>query len=162
MPPRERNSLREEGQPREQTEGKSIINSRTQRTARLVCPDGSVQEFLLDINDTRPDENGNWLDNELINVTMDRAGNPLPKDLRSVKLSNSDLYISSSDQSATCTSWLHGNRSRNILVGQDGRELGNGRAICDRCAFILTTIYLALGIIALGLVLGIWKGAGLF
>ena len=76
--------------------------------------------------------------NEEINVATDHAGNPLPDDPRSVILSHSGLFITSQEQFATCTSWLHGNRSRNILLGQDGRALGEGRAICNQCEIVLS------------------------
>ena len=161
MPPR--NPLREEGQPREQKEGSDIINTTTQRTVRLVRPDGTVQEIIMDAHDSRPDDNGGYRDTELINVVTDNAGNPLPEDPRSMRISHSGLYINSPEQLAHCTSWLHGNnRSRTISLGQDGRMVGENRAICNRCDFRMGTIYLVLGILFLGIVCGIWKGSGLF
>ena len=102
------------------------------------------------------------MDSELINVVTDDAGNPLPEDPRSMIFSHSGLYITSPEQLATCTSWFHGNLSRNILIGQDGRMISEGRAICNRCDFWQGTTYIALAILALGLIAGICKGAGLF
>jgi hypothetical protein len=161
MPPR--NPLRENDHPREQTKGKDILNTRSQRVARIVGQDGNVQEYIMDVHHSWLDGNGGHIDDELINVITDQAGNPLPEDPRSVIRSHSDLFITSPEQFATCTSWLHGNRhSRNILVGQDGRPLPGGGAICSRCDTWVKTIYLALGILGVGLILGIWRGAGLF
>ena len=160
MPPR--NPLNEEAHPRESVKDEDVINVRTQRVVRLMGPDGGVREVVTDARDSRPDQNGGYVDAELINVVTDHAGNPLPEDPRSVIISHSGLYITSPDQFATCTSWLHGNRSRNILLGQDGREVGRDRAICSQCDFWLGTIYIVLGILCLGLIVGIWKGTGLF
>ena len=160
MPPR--NPLREEGQPREQKEGADIINTITQRTVRLVRPDGTVQEIIMDAHGSRPDDNGGYRDTELINVVTDYAGNPLPENPRSMIISHSGLYITSPEQLAHCTSWLHGNRSRNILLGQDGRMIAENRAICSRCDSWMGTIYFVLCILAIGIVLGIWNGAGVF
>ena len=157
-----RNTLRGDGLPREQTEGKAIVSNRTQRNIRLVDPDGNTQEIPMEVRDTRPDENGNYVDTELVNIVTDRAGNPLPEDPRSVLRSHSGLYITSPDQLAHCTSWLHPHgRNTNILIGQDGRLTPNG-AICSHCDSWLGTIYIILTILAIGLILGIWKGAGVF
>ena len=160
MPPR--NPLGQDSRPLEEAKAEEIINTRTQRSVRLIAPDGGAQEILMDIKDSIPDENGNWVDTELVNVVTDRAGNTLPDDPRSVTLSHSGLYITSPEQRAECTSWLHPpGRSRTIFIGQDGRLTANG-AICSRCDFWLGTLYLIIGILAIGFIVGVWQGAGLF
>ena len=157
-----RNALREDDHPREEITGDTIINTRTQSITRLLDPQGNVQEFVTRVTDSRPDEAGEYVDTELINVPFDRAGNPLPEDPRKARISHSGFYIGPQDKYATCTSWLHPpGRSRKILVGQDGSEVPGG-AICSWCRFCLTTIYLALGILALGAIVGIFEGAGWF
>ena len=117
---------------------------------------------MLNAHETRPDGNGNFVTSEFINVVTDHAGNPLPENPRSVFVSHSGLFITSQDQLATCTSWLHpANRSRNILLGQDGRETQTG-AICSNCDSWHTTISIAFGILGLGVLIGLCKAAGLF
>jgi len=161
MPPR--NPLREEDSlPREQVRGDNITNTRTQRIVRMVDQNGNPQEILMDINDSSPDENGNWIDSTVVNLHMDSAGNPMPEDPRSVVLSHSGLYISSPEQLSHCTSWLHGNGCRNILLGQDGRALAAGRAICTRCDSILSTLYVVMFVCIISIILGIYSGAGWF
>jgi hypothetical protein len=161
MPPR--NPLREDGEPREQLRGGEIINTRTQRLSRIIGPDGVVQDIVTDIHDSRPDENGNYLVTDVINVATDYAGNTFPKDPHSLEaISYSGLFIKSQDQRSECTSRLHPhNLSRIICLGHDGRLTANG-AICARCDFWLTTIYLALTIVGVGVALGIYKVTGWF
>jgi hypothetical protein len=159
-----RNPLREEDEiPREVRTGDTIINTRTQSITQLVDAQGNVRQFVTKVTDSRPDDAGGFTDSELIRVPFDSAGNPLPEDPRKVRISHSGLYIGPEDKQAICTSWLHPpGRSRNILVGQDGHELPGGGAICSSCRFWLTTIYLGIGILALGLIIGLFKGAGWF
>ena len=153
----------EESQPREQVKGEEIINTRTQRMTRIIGPDGIVQEFVTDLHDSRPDENGGYIDTEVTNVITDHAGNTFPEDPHSLEaISYSGLFVNSQEQRAMCTSRLHGNGPRNILIGQDGRLTSNGTAICSRCDFWLGTIYFTIGVLVLGVILGIWRGAGIF
>lgn len=153
----------EESNPREPVKGVQIINTRKERIARILGPDGYVQEIVLGMSDSRPDDNGGYVDTELVNVVTDRAGNTLPSDLHSLEgISYSGLFINSGDDRASCTSWLHPpGRSRKILLGEDGRQTLNG-AICNRCDFWLGTIYLGLAVLGIGVILGLWKGVGLF
>jgi hypothetical protein len=61
-----------------------------------------------------------------------------------------------------CTSFLHpGGLSRNFLVGQDGRLTLRG-AICSHCDFLLGTIYIALVILGIGVVCGLYKAVSFF
>ena len=160
-----RNPLRENGglPPREQVKGEDIINTRTQRMVRLTGPDGDVQEIVMDAHDSRPDQNGGYIDSEFINLQTDVAGKILPKDPHEITaLSHTGLYIDSPEKLAICSSIFHGSASRSILIGFDGRLLPNGRAICSRCEFWLRTVYSVLGIFSIGVILGIWRGAGIF
>ena len=157
-----RNPFEEDNQPHEAIKGEDIINTRTERVIRIRAQDGTVQDIVLSVHESRPDENGNFIDTELINVVTDHAGNPLPEDPRSVFVSHSDLFIRSQEQLARCNSWLHPpNRSRNILLGQDGRTVQGG-AICSNCDSWHTTIFIAFGILGLGVLTGLCKAAGLF
>ena len=160
MPPR--NSLREDNQPQDPIEGDEIINVRSQRVARIVSPDGIVQEVLMGSKLSVPGENGTYVDTELVNIQTDGVGNPLPDDPRKVTFSHSGLYITSPDQFASCTSRFHPpNRSRNILIGQDGRHVEGG-ALCSHCDAWINTIYMVLGIFGIGLTLGLFKATGIF
>jgi len=161
MPPE--NPLREQSEPREQLTGDEIINTRTQRVVRITNQDGSVQDICMDVHDSRPDGNGGYIETDIINVATDAAGNTFPEDPHSLEaISGTGLYVKSVENLAECTSWLHTpGRSRIIRVGQDGHRTVNG-AICTQCESRQGTIYLVLGIIAVGVIFGIWKGAGLF
>ena len=82
--------------------------------------------------------------------------------IRSAFRSCTGAYIASQEQLAICSSWLHpSNRSRNILLGHDGRETQTG-AICSNCDSWHTTICIAFGIIGLGVLAGLCKAAGMF
>ncbi len=61
-----------------------------------------------------------------------------------------------------CTSRLHpANRSRTIKLGYDGRRTAEG-AICSVCDGRLGTIYTVIFIFGIAVILGIWRGVGLF
>jgi hypothetical protein len=157
-----RNPFEEENQAHEAIKGEDVINIRTERVIRIRAQDGTFQDIVFSVHDSRPDENGNFIDTELINVVTDHAGNPLPQDPRSVFVSHTGLYIGSLEQLAICNSWLHPpNRNRNIFLDHDGRETQGG-AICSNCESWHTTIYIAFGIIGLGVLTGLCKAAGMF
>ena len=153
----------EESQPQKHFKGDDIFNTQTRRVTRIIDSAGSAQEFVTGLYDSRPDGNGGFNDIEVTNLITDPAGNIFPIDPHYlIAKSHSGLFITSPEQGALCTSWLHApSRSRNILLGQDGRLTAKG-AICSHCDFWLGTLYVSVGIISLGLVLGIWHGAGLF
>ena len=157
-----RNPLANENQQFDAIKGEDIVNVRTERKVRIRTQDGTVEDFLVSAHDSRPDGNGNFIDSKLINVITDRAGNLLPENPRSVKLSITNLFISSPEELAICTSRLHpANCTRNILIGQDGRETPNG-AICIYCSSWQTTIYIAFAILGVGVLAGLCKAAGIF
>ena len=157
-----RNTLGNGNQPFEAVKGEKIINIRKQKVVRIPTQDGNFQEIVMNEITSEPDGTGSFLDRELINQITDHGGNPLPEDPRSAIISHSGLYITSRDQLSHCTSILHPhNRSRNILIGQDGR-LTPGGAICSRCDYWLTTIYITLGIVGVGFIWGLYKAVGSF
>ena len=134
-----RNPFEEDKPAHETKKGEDILNNRKERVVRIRNQD-----------------------TELICDVRDRAGNPLPEDLRSAFLSCSGAYIASRDQLALCTSRLHpASRPRNILLGHDGRETQNG-AICTYCDYWHTTFYIAFAIIGIGVLAGLCKAAGIF
>ena len=157
-----RNPFEKDKPAHETKKGEDIINNRKERVIRIRNQDGTYEDILVSVRETRPDENGNFVDTELICDVRDQAGNPIPEDLRSAFLSCTGAYITSQEQLAICSSWLHpSNRSRNILLGHDGRETQTG-AICSNCDSWHTTIYIAFGIIGLGVLAGLCKAAGIF
>jgi hypothetical protein len=157
-----RNPLNDENQPQEQIKGEKAVNLKTHKVVRFIEPDGSVREILQSSHDSRPDQEGRYVDIHVDHVVSDPGGNPLPKDPTNVVISNSGLFIGPDDQRAFCTSIFHSHsRSRNILVGQDGAITARG-AICSYCQNWWTTIYFGLGILGLGLVYGLFKTAWFF
>jgi hypothetical protein len=126
-------------------------------------PDGNTIEFTITENESRPDENGDYVDIETTNLVIDASGTVIPADPGMISgLSHSHLFITAPEQAAVCTSWLHPrNRSRTIKVGFDGRKTANG-AICNYCDSRLDTIYIVIFIFCLAVIWGLWKGAGLF
>ena len=157
-----RNPFEKDKPAHETKKGEDIINNRKERVIRIRNQDGTYEDILVSVRETRPDGNGNFVDTELICDVRDQAGNPLPEDLRSAFRSCTGAFITSREQLAICTSRLHpSNRSRNILLGHDGRETQTG-AICSNCDSWHTTIYIAFGIIGLGVLAGLCKAAGIF
>ena len=150
-----RNTLRDGNQPHEPIKGDKIINTERKE---IVTING--QEFTREESCTKPDKDGNYVDTKTTHLLCDHAGNPLPEDLGSTIRSWSGLYIPSEDKRALCTSFFHSNRfSRNIYIDQDGRLTPSG-AICSRCDYLLTSIYIALGILGIGVIYGLFKAVG--
>jgi hypothetical protein len=158
-----RNPLREDERAREQMDGKHFISLRTHRINRILGVDGNAIDIPVEVYDSRPAEDGTYVETIVTNLPIDAAGNVFPRDPNQFQgYSNSALYITSPEQKAVCTSWLHpSGLSKNICLPYDGRPTISG-AICNRCRFWLTTIRVLLGIVAVGVVLGIWSGAGVF
>lgn len=145
----------------DQIKGDKLVNLRKEKYARITDQDGNTQDYLIEIHDSRPDGNGSYTDTELINVITDHAGNPLPKDPRDTKRSCTGLNISLSDEIAYCTSMFHRAPNNRILLGQDGHKTGDG-AICSRCQSAMTTVYMLITILGIGLLIGFFKGTGIF
>lgn len=155
-----RNPIKE-NKPQKQIRGEDIVNATTQKVVRIRDQDGNVQDIVVEAHNISPDETGRFIDSELINVFTDDAGNPLPQDPQNLIRSHSGLFISSQEQLARCTSFLHTSPNRNILLGQDGQTTSNG-AICSRCAFWLNTIYIVLGFFGIGLLIGLFRASSYF
>jgi len=155
-----RNPLKEEN-PQKEINGEQIVNVKTQKVVRISDQNRNVQYIVIEEYNSYPDKDGSFIDSSLSNVITDDAGNPLPQDPRSVTISRSGLYISSKEQLAHCNSFLHFSPNRNILLGQDGRRTSRG-AICSQCEFWLNSIYIFLGILGVGLVIGLYKGTSFF
>ena len=162
--PEPRNPLRGEGQPREEVTGDRFNNLRTRKRVRMLGPDGNIIEATTAENDSRLDEDGNYVDTETINFIPDASGYFLPSDTGTVLArSHSRLYITAPEQMAVCTSWLHPAQglSRTIKVGFDGRQTATG-AVCSVCDQRLGAIYIVVFIFSVAVILGIFKGTGLF
>ena len=157
------NPLRGEGQPREEVTAERFNNLRTRKRVRMLGPDGNIIEATTAENDSRLDEEGNYVDTETRNLIPDPSGYFLPSDTGTLLArSHSGLHITAPEQMAVCTSQLHpARRSRMIKVGFDGRKTATG-AICSVCEHRQGSIYIVIFIFCAAAILGIWKGAGLF
>jgi hypothetical protein len=158
-----RNPFRDGNNPQEPDKLENIVNLNNRKIMRIRDESGNIiQEMVIDDRESRPDGNGGFIDIEYIDYLTDSAGNPLPENPRNLIISHSGLYIPTQEHLSKCTSRFHSSRfSRNIYVDQDGRTTGNG-AICSRCDFWLITIYIALGIIGVGIFIGLLRGSGIF
>jgi len=157
-----RNPFEKDKPAHETKKGEDILNNRTERFVRIRNQDGTYEDILDRLRESRPDGNGNFIVTELICDVRDPAGNSLPDDLRTAKKSGDENWITSPEELGICTSRLHPrNRSKNILLGHDGRETQNG-AICSNCDYWHTTLFIAFGIIGLGVLAGLCIAAGIF
>jgi hypothetical protein len=157
-----RNPLREDNPSFETVKGKKVINDRNETIVQLPDQDGNLRQYVIESEISEPDGQGGYVNRTYKMPVYDHFGNPLPEDPSSVVFSHSRLPITSPDQLAYCTSFLHpGGLSRNILVGQDGRLTPTG-AICSRCDFWMRTIYFGFSILGIGVVFGLFKAVSLF
>ena len=158
MPPR--NQLRQNNMPQEPQMGQDIpSNMITRKLVRFLSADGTAKEITTATTESRSDERGIYVDNHTTNVLFDQAGNPLPKDPTNVVASHTGLFIPSPEFRGLCTSMFHPpNRPKNIYIGQDGYQIGEGRFRCSCCHEIVVTLRVFFGILALGLVVGIYRG----
>ena len=158
-----RNPYREGNNPQEPDAGENITNLHKRKILRIRDEDGNItREILIGARETIPDGTGGYIDIDYVDLPIDSAGNSFPKDPRDLLMSHTNLFIPSKSELARCTSRFHPSHiTRNIYVGLDGKETKNG-AVCSRCDYWYETIYIALGIIGLGIVIGLLKGAGIF
>jgi len=161
------NSLGEDGSgghPIEPIEGSQIIGGKREKVFRIVAADGTVTEYPMKSSHSALAEDGTYVDSTVDNVVLDPAGNAYPSDPSKVLgCSHSGIAITNPEQLAHCSSWLHPpGRSTAICLDQDGRIRANGTAICNHCDQTQITVYLALIIVSIGVMLGIWQGAGVF
>ena len=150
-----RNTLQDGNQPHKQIKGDAIINTERKEIVIINGLDFTREESVI-----KPDGNGNYVETKKTHLICDHAGNPVPENLQSTILSWTGLNIPSEENRALCTSMFHSSRySKNIYEGHDGR-LTPGGAICSRCDYWLTTIYIALGIVGIGVIYGLFKAVG--
>ena len=57
-----RNPFEEENQAHEAIKGEDVINIRTERVIRIRAQDGTFQDIVFSVHDSRPDENGNFIE----------------------------------------------------------------------------------------------------
>jgi hypothetical protein len=162
MPPR--NPLRRDNIPQEPTQGQDVpTNWIKHKYIRFISPDGTVREISTGTQEAHPDGQGNYIDLHTTNVVFDQAGNPLPKDPTNMVTSHTGLFIPSPEFRGLCTSMFHPpHRPKNIYIGQDGYQIGEGRFRCSCCHEIVITLRVFLGILAFGLLVGIYRGIGSF
>ena len=156
-----RNPLKEDTHPQEVQKGEIITNLNTQKSIKMIMPDGSIRTFITVEKHSGVGKDGLGADSETTYVAFDPAGNPIPMDPRNLILSHTGCYIPTPEQRAICTSIFHSNPNRNIYIGQDGYVLGNGKAICTHCQSIRTTILIVLAILGIGIFWGLHKALGL-
>jgi hypothetical protein len=161
--PEPRNPLRGEGQPRDPLSSDQFMDQTVIRRMRVHRPDGTIEEIPLSETNSRPAENGVYVDTEMHHVVTDASGTVMPNDPSRINaFSHSGLVITTPGEVAVCTSGLHpASRSRTIKLGYDGRRTAEG-AICSACDTRLGSIYIVILIFCLAVILGIWKGVGLF
>ena len=161
--PEPRNPLRGQGQPRDPMSSEQFNDQTVIRRMRVHRPDGTIEEVPVSESSSCPDENGNYADKQTSHIVTDASGTVMPSDpARITAFSHSGLVITTPGEAAVCTSRLHpANRSRTIKLGYDGRRTAEG-AICSVCDTRLGSIYIVILIFCLAVILGIWKGVGLF
>jgi hypothetical protein len=157
-----RNPFKDNSEEFEAVKGKDIFNIRDETIVQFPDQDGNLRQYVTESVISEPDGQGGFVNRTYKMPVYDRLGNPLPDDPGSVVFSHSHLPVASADQFAHCTSFFHpGAVSKNILVGQDGR-LTAGGAICSRCDFWLSTVYIVLGVLATGAIFGLLKAIVFF
>jgi len=137
--------------------GEKIQKSRVRKNVVI-----NGQEFNRSESSSQPRKDGVYEDIETEHFVTDQAGNPLPENSNFVALSHTGLFITSSEQMTHCNYWLHSpNRSRIILIGQDGSLTATG-AICSRCSSWPLTINIVLLLLLLGVLGGVLRAVGIF
>jgi len=161
--PEPRNPLRGEGEPRDPMSSEQFIKQRVGRMNRVHHPDGTMEEIPVSESSSCPDKDGFYVDTVTNDIVTDASGTVIPSDPAKIAaISHSRLVISNPEEAAVCTSWLHPrNHSRTIKLGYDGRRTAEG-AICSVCDGRLGIIYAAIFIFGIAVIVGIWRGVGLF
>ncbi len=157
-----RNPFRKNSEQFESVKGEDVLNVREETIVQFPDQDGNLRQYVTESVVSEPDGQGGYVNRTYRMPVYDRLGNPLPDDPGSVVFSHSHLPITSPDELRRCNSIFHPRGvSRNILVGQDGRPTARG-AICSRCSFWLNSIYLVLGVLAVGIIWGLFKAVTFF
>jgi hypothetical protein len=147
--------------PQEEQRGDSISRLNRRKILRIIDEDGTAREIEVEGRISMPDGQGGIVVDEYVNYQADSAGNPIPKDLRQLHISHSNLFIPSEKELAICSSRLHPpGVSRNVYVGQDGKLTQSG-AICSRCIAWHSYAKLLLVVIGVGALIGLFWGAGI-
>jgi hypothetical protein len=136
-----------------------IVNLRRRSMVRLYNPNGTYREFVRSDSISLPDEQGNWIDTDLVCNHFDDQGNPLPEDLKGVSVSHAGRLIPPGSL-AVCTSQFHqSGLTRNIYIDVDGSVTEQG-AICSTCLqrrTIFSIAAVAVGLcLAIGIIMGLW------
>jgi hypothetical protein len=158
-----RNPLRDEDKPQEFIEGKDVSATRDEQYKKVTLPNGTKVDFLVKGHRSVRSANGEWVDMDYDGVSFDQAGNPVPSELEKCSISSFG-YITPPDKLAVCNSFFHqfSGRPRNIYSGVDGKSTGDGQGTCSFCQPWKTTITLCLILLMVGVIIGIYRGAGFF
>jgi hypothetical protein len=158
-----RNPLRDEDNPQEFIEGKDVFATRDEQYKKVTLPNGTTVDVLVKGHRSVRSANGEWVDMDYDGVSFDQAGNPIPSELEKCTISISE-YITPPDKLAVCNSFFHQftQRRRNIYIGLDGTSTIEGQGTCSFCQTWKTTITLCLALLVVGIIVGIYRGAGFF
>jgi len=153
-----RNPLKEDIKPQEVVDGGNIVNLTTQETVEVISEDGSTATIVTsEINSGKSSE-GQYVRKRTTFVRVNPLGNSGTIAPATLCFSHSGVMITSPEQKATCISSFHKIPNRNILIGYDGTGTPNGPGICTNCRSLLNIIYIVLGILGIGIVVGLFRG----
>ena len=154
------NYFKKPDQPLEQTKSEKLTNYRKRTTNKIILPDGSNKELIIDDSATLPDGQNGYIDGSIHNFYINEAGDVIPENLQGMSFSHSGVIIPSPDLLATCASSFHPRKkTRNFHIGYDG-SISEGEPICDVCNLRKKIFQLMLFIPAIGLLIGVFKGFG--
>ena len=153
-----RNPFKERN-PHKEIQGQDITKNNTKKVVRIQMPDGSEKEHVIFTSDSQPTSDGVYHETETSHLVCDRLKNIVSFEKPDqIFISHSGLYITSKEHLGLCNCRLHPpGVSRNIRIDQDGRKTKNG-AICSRCQNRLAIIFIFIGILGMGVILGLIKG----
>jgi len=154
------NPLRKESRPQEQASGEEMTRIQTDQIVSFDFPDGTQRRHILESRLSSPQDDGTYHETVMNSAIFDHGGNALYfTDPTKVIISHSGLWINTPEEGAICTHWLHpSRRSRNIRIGQDGVQTPTG-AICSHCQSTRNSLYMATGLLLIGLLIGLFQGA---
>jgi hypothetical protein len=158
-----RNPLRDDDNPQEFIEGKNISAARDEQYKKVTLPNGTTVDVLVKGHRSVRNANGEWVDMDYEGVNFDQAGNPIPSELEKCSISYSG-YFTPPDKLAVCNSFFHqfSGRPRHIYSGVDGTATSEGQGTCSFCQTWKTTMILCLILLLVGVIIGIYRGAGFF
>jgi hypothetical protein len=158
-----RNPLRDDDNPQEFIEGKNVSATLDEQYKKVTLPNGTTFDLLVKGHRSVRSANGEWLDMDYDGVSFDKAGNAISSELEKCAISNSEC-ITPPDMLAVCNSFFHQftQRRRHIYIGLDGTATGEGQGTCSFCQTWKTTMILCLALLVVGIIIGIYRGAGFF